>query len=187
MNGAPGWRRTNDSVNGEWKIQLLRWLGETCGLRTLIETGTCEGSTPAALHKNFDKIYTIELHDGLYEVSRKRLQDLDNVFVYHGSSPEILTKLLPTLPPGPLLFWLDAHTSGPHTACEGDVLHEEIMVITKLRPESLVVIDDMPSAELLQIVARGVSLEGWIREYRTGEVIMHRGGFTIPPFESTDV
>jgi predicted O-methyltransferase YrrM len=180
MKGAPNWHGVRDIVDPAWKVELLRWLGSICKLRTLVETGTCHGATSFALQKDFDKIYTIELHDGFYELSRQKFQSVDNIFIYHGSSPDMLQKLLPTLPPGPLLFWLDAHTSGPHTA-QGDPLAEEMKVISDLRPDSLVVIDDESNAQLLRVPES--TLDGWTGEYRTGEVIMQRGGFTIPPFE----
>lgn len=184
MRGAPGFKAWPDPVDGRWKWELLAWLGATCGIDTLIETGTCEGSTPFALASNFKEIYTCELHDGLYEVSKKRLAGLSNVRLYHESSPQWLRGLLPRIPPEvPLLFWLDAHSSGPHTADDGDPLANELRAIYELCPNPLVVVDDQIDASFQRLVAGGLSLDGWIKEYRTGEVIMHKGGYSIPPFE----
>lgn len=188
MRGAPGWRRQFDSVNGVWKQELLVWLAQACGIRTLVETGTCEGSTPLAVHGHFDKIYTVELHDGLHDTSKRTLAHLPNVELFHDDSASFLGKLLPTLPRDlPVLFWLDAHRSGDHTAGDGTELAREVAAIAESCDRPLVVIDDEPGAELLQVAAAGVSLDKWTREYRTGEVIMHLGNYAVPPFEGSDV
>jgi hypothetical protein len=80
-----------------------------------------------------------------------------------------------------ILFWLDAHCSGPHTAGDGDPLEDELNVIMPRCSESLIVIDDMQNAELKHL---NVDFTGWHREYRTGEVIMYRDGvYKIPEFE----
>lgn len=185
MKGAPNFRQWPDAVDGIWKQELLIWLSQVTGIRTLIETGTCEGSTPAAIHQHFSDIYTVELHDGLYETSRQRLASISNVHLYHDSSPSFLRNLLPIISPEVLLlFWLDAHTSGPHTADAGDVLPAEVAAIDELCPNPLVVIDDMIGLGQFIGQVSSVDLSNWSVEYRTGEIVMHKGGYSIPPFES---
>lgn len=183
MKKCPRWHQSGDSVNGKWKQDLLRYLGAEFNLRYLIETGTCEGSTPQAVADNFKEVHTMELSPYYYNEALWRLGGYPNVHLYRGDSRTLLPEILNNIPNVPVLFWLDAHSSGGMTADEGDPLAEEIKIITEMRPDSLVVIDDMLDAELRHVVDAGVSLDGWIREYRTGEVIMHRGGYVIPPFE----
>jgi hypothetical protein len=187
MKGAPGFTAWPDSVDGMWKIELLRWLGKAFGIKTLVETGTCEGITPFNLHNDFEQIFTIELHDGLFENARQRLAPFSNVKLYHGSSRTELDKVLNDVPEGPTLFWLDAHSSGPHTANDGDPLPDELLVIARRCPKALIVIDDMRGLGEFwgQVWSVSTKLEGWTAEYRTGEIILYQDKYySIPPFES---
>ena len=43
MKDAPNFKQWPDSVDGLWKIELLRWLRYETGVDILVETGTCEG------------------------------------------------------------------------------------------------------------------------------------------------
>jgi hypothetical protein len=160
-------------------------LGKELNIRILVETGTCQGSTLVALHKDFDKIYTVELAEVYHKQAVQRLREGHNAWniEFHlGDSRPYLRELLQRIPrETPLLFWLDAHASGALSADAGDPLGEEIDIITQFHPEAVVVIDDMQDAELRHIDSR--ITDGWLREYRTGEIIMHRGGWVIPKFE----
>lgn len=188
MKGSPSYP---NGVPGDWKIEFLRWLAETQSLLYLIETGTCHGSTPVALYNRFTYIYTVELHDGLYEESRKRFADLDirNVLQYKGDSKSVLPQMIKDCPPGPTLFWLDAHYTGPHSAGEGDwPLPHEVREICTTRRNSIVVVDDMQSKEgffgAAQISEESLEILGWKVEYRTGEIIIYQPSlYNIPPFE----
>jgi hypothetical protein len=183
MKGAPNFIAWPDAVSGLWKIDFLRWLQQQTEIRYFVETGTCEGITPMYLHDYFIDLYTIELHEGLYESSRKRLSEFKNVHQYLGDSrlilPYILLDCIPTNEP--VLLWLDAHGSGPHTAGNGDdPLAEELKIITSLCPQALIVVDDMKDATLHQ----ELDPPGWHREFRTGEILMHKEGtYSIQPFE----
>jgi hypothetical protein len=178
MKGAPQFRCWPDSVSGIWKQQLLVWLSEQIGAKVLVETGTCEGATPLAVHNSFDEIHTIELHPGLLRIAHGWLDEFKNVFIYEGSSPEVLPGIISNLKEQPIVFWLDAHTSGPHTA-QDNPLPRELAVIMELCPDALMVIDDQAEFDLWQF-----EFAGWHAEYRTGEIILHKEGrYVIPPFE----
>src|ERR1035437_1070824 len=184
MKGAPDFKQWPDSVDGMWKIELLRWLGKITGIKTLIETGTCEGVTPWNLRNDFDSIHTIELHAGLFESATKRLSGLRHVKQWYGSSRGELANMINRAGTGPILFWLDAHSSGPHTADDGDGLPFEIETITRLCPDALIVVDDMMSRDQFVGQIDCNFPRGWTCEYRTGEIIMHRAGkYSIPEFE----
>lgn len=185
MKGAPGFSKWPDAVDGMWKISLLRWLGREMKIETLIETGTCEGVTPFNLKDDFKEIHTIELHNGLYEGARRWLAPYKHVYCYHGSSRMMLRHILSDLHPQPILFWLDAHSSGPHTADDGNPLPDEVRVITALCPEALIVIDDQMGYDQFVGQMTDVDISGWTAEFRTGEILIYRPErYTIPPFEA---
>ncbi len=184
MRGAPNWRCTSDPVDGVWKQDLLRWIGRELSIPTLVETGTCEGSTPAALANDFSEIYSAELSPELHRIAAARLKDHRHVRLYLGDSREFLSDLLPRLT-GKILFWLDAHHSGGPTVGFGDdPLAGELRVIDELAgpDRAVVVIDDQHGTELPFVMAHGVTLSRWTREYRTGEVLLY-GALRVPPFE----
>lgn len=180
MRPAPNWKNSGDSVDGVWKEDLLRYLGTTFGLTILVETGTCEGSTLAKIHKSFEQVHSIELSAYYFRKSVENLTGRDNIHLYQGNSAKLLPGILQSIADVPTLFWLDAHGSGGLTANEGDPLADELKIIMDRRPDSLIVIDDMKDAELLHT---GIDFTGWHKEYRTGEIIMHKGGYQIPSFE----
>jgi hypothetical protein len=178
LKGAPDFVAWPDPVSGVWKQSLLIWLGQVCDIDILVETGTCEGATPLAVHHYFEEIHTIELHPGLLEIAKSWIGHFPNVFMYAGSSvtwlPYIINGRLKGLP---MLFWLDAHSSGPHTA-QDEPLPLELAIITRTCPDALIVIDDQKDDTVPG------EFPGWHREFRTGEIIMYKEGrYTIPPFD----
>jgi hypothetical protein len=72
----------------------------------------------AAMRPHFDKIYSIELSDYLYESARNRFKDVVNVEILHGDSGTLLAGLMGKLQQ-PALFWLDAHYSMGETVRPG--------------------------------------------------------------------
>ncbi len=171
-----------EAVDGIWKQDLLKFLGTTFKLKTFIETGTCDGGTLGGIFQSFEDIHTIELSDHYYGISCNRFKDIKHIHLYKGNSAEVLEQILGKLPNVPTLFWLDAHPSGGLTANGGDPLPAEISTVMKLRPDALMVIDDQSDDKLSNVVAAGVNLSGWTKEFRTGVVFLHKGGYTIPPF-----
>ena len=97
------------------KQRALRELSEAYGTRVLVETGTYWGDMVAALEDRFDRIYSIELSDFLYEKARRRFRGRDNIEILHGDSAQRLPEVIARLQQ-PALFWLDGHNSGAETA-----------------------------------------------------------------------
>ena len=182
MRKAPNWVK-GEAVNGIWKQELLKYLGEYFNLKTLIETGTCDGGTLSGVFENFDDIHTIELSDYYYDIAkRSHLGGYPHIHFYHGNSDIILRDILKTLASSPTLFWLDAHSSGGKTANAGDPLPEEIKAVMELRPDGLMVIDDQSDDLLQNAVDCGVDFTGWTKEFRYGVVFLHKGKYIIPEF-----
>ena len=87
--------------------------------------------------------------------------------------------------PGKILFWVNDHLpTDSNVGFSDGTLAEELRIIDEaVGPErAVVVIDGQHGTELPYVMARGVTLERWTREYRTGEVILY-GALKVPPFE----
>lgn len=97
------------------KQMTLRAYARRFGLTVLVESGTFLGDMVAAMLGEFDRIYSIELGDELYERAVQRFRGRDDVELVHGDSATELGSLLSRLRQ-PALFWLDGHYSEGITA-----------------------------------------------------------------------
>jgi hypothetical protein len=84
-------------------------------ISNFIETGTYMGDGVfwALLEdgKVFDKIVSIEYAQGLAEHAKMQFKKFSKVTIENGHSPEILSRLVPSLKT-PTIFYLDAHEGG---------------------------------------------------------------------------
>jgi len=108
------------------------------GIRSAAETGTYQGVTTRALAAMVPEVHTIEISDARFEESGERLADLPHVQVHHGSSEDILRRLIPQLPK-PALYYLDAHDDGAGLF----PLPAEVNAIGELDPSPVIVMHDM--------------------------------------------
>lgn len=88
--------------------------------KTFVETGTYLGDMVFAARGIFDRIYSIELGDKLYENAKARFSKHSHISILHGNSAELLPEILLYIKE-PCLFWLDAHYSAGITA-KGEIL-----------------------------------------------------------------
>ena len=159
---------------------MLVALGQHYGLDTFVETGTSGGNTVEAVRKHFRLVLSVE-KEGL----SSRFKDVPNVRLYHGSSSEMLPKMLEEHEVKKALFWLDAHGDGKPTD-DGDQVPKELQAIERQAPDSLVVIDDItPGGATGHIVNFSYPLivpVGWQATFVEcmSVVILHRGGYNIP-------
>jgi tetratricopeptide (TPR) repeat protein len=113
-------------------------------IRTFVETGTFQGAMIRATRQSFDRIYSIELDENLYQRAKKEFSSFDHITIIHGDSSEVLPVLLAEIVE-PCLFWLDAHFSGGITA-KGTLLtpikQELIHIFTHPIKDHVVLIDD---------------------------------------------
>lgn len=111
-----------------------------------IETGTYLGQTidmvlATGLYK---AIHSVELNDKLFEDAKKKYQNVENVFLWHGDSVDQLEVIIKTLT-GPATFWLDAHASGPLVGGKSGgspVLDELDIIASHPCKEHTIIIDD---------------------------------------------
>jgi hypothetical protein len=99
----------------EIKERTLKAYAARYRLAVLVETGTFSGTMVEALRGGFERVYSIELGDDLYDKAVRRFAGKDDVELIHGDSATELRRLVPRLD-RPALFWLDAHYSGGVTA-----------------------------------------------------------------------
>jgi hypothetical protein len=77
--------------------------------KIFIETGSLVGDgIQRALDAGFEKVISIECHQGYYETSKERFKDNDNVEVILGDSSKDLYDIIKDIDE-PITFWLDAH------------------------------------------------------------------------------
>ena len=126
------------------KEGILREHARSCGIKTLVETGTCYGDMVEAMRPDFDRIYSIELSERLHEIAKQRFSGVASVTLIKGDSGLELGKLLETLP-CPALFWLDGHYSAGETAQgfkDTPIFEELEHIFSAQREGDVILIDD---------------------------------------------
>jgi hypothetical protein len=123
--------------------ELVSQLATQFAVKNFVETGTYYGDTAIWASKNFENVLTIEYSKELYEHTRIKYQNIDNIIFLFGDSRSQLSELIASLD-SPAIFWLDAHWSGGLTYGENDQcpLLEEINLINNSQFEHFILIDD---------------------------------------------
>lgn len=125
-------------------MHLLRLL-EGRGHRIFVEAGTYRGATTEFFAKHADEVFSVELHDELFEAAKKKFSKTANVSLIHGDSMVEVPKIVAGCSSAPLVF-LDGHFSGPGTA-QGDVQEPAELTLGKLAEVApvgtTVVVDDL--------------------------------------------
>lgn len=139
------WERNGRSVPPPHivKQRTLQSYSTKFGLKILVETGTYYGDMIEAMKEFFNRIYSIELSEELYEKAKKRFRGVKHVELIHGDSGTELMNLMNKINE-PALFWLDGHYSGGVTAKgEKDTpIYEELHHILNATDRGHVIIID---------------------------------------------
>src|SRR3954471_6036563 len=90
------------------KAAMVRDYAGKYGITTLVETGTCIGDMVHAVKSSFQRIYSIEVADHLYERASQRFARDPHITILHGDSAKRLPEVLREVDE-PCLFWLDGH------------------------------------------------------------------------------
>lgn len=129
------------------KHEVIKDYATKFGVRIFVETGTYKGDTVFSLQKCFDKLYSIELDQKLFEKAKERFADVSKIKIIQGDSSKILPVVLSEINEK-TIFWLDAHYSRGITACgeKETPVSEELEAISnhKIR-EHIILIDDAKS------------------------------------------
>ncbi len=118
--------------------QYVKKLLLDLGIDRCIETGTFQGWTTAFFAEIVKNVCTIEINSTYYLEAQKNLEGYNNVQQSFGSSPAILTDLLPEIPSTEkILFFLDAHWN------QYWPLYDELTVIGRdIGRRAIILIDD---------------------------------------------
>ncbi|MBI4353092.1 MAG: hypothetical protein HY593_04105 [Candidatus Omnitrophica bacterium] len=130
------------------KFRMICSFKEKAGCHVLIEAGTYHGVMADRCSAIFDKVYTIELDEGLARRASCYLRDKRNVSVICGDALKILSGILEKDEVRDVLVYLDGHFSGEGTAC-GELAEpavEELNVLSKHKSKvHAIVVDDFRS------------------------------------------
>jgi hypothetical protein len=110
-----------------------------------VETGTYMGETILRFYNDFEKSYTIELSNELYNDFNKKDYDRSKLKSLLGDSSIIINQVIDEIK-GNTIFFLDGHFSSCGTGQGNkDVpLNEELKIINDtFKYESLIIIDDL--------------------------------------------
>lgn len=133
------------AVNFSIDPELIKTLQNNLTLDIFVETGTFKGAAVETVKNYFKQIYSIELSREYYEQAVQRFEHDLHIKILHGSSAQLITKIIPKITNRPVVFWLDAHwcvanaTAGELSQCP---LLEELSSIGHLHSDSVVIIDD---------------------------------------------
>ena len=110
-------------------------------LNTFVEGGAYKGNTASAMAKYFERVFTIEKSDSMYEIAKNNIHE-SNITLLKGDTREHLGKIIGKN--DNILFWLDAHWSGGLTYGEKDEcpLLEELAIIFSFEKNMVILIDD---------------------------------------------
>ena len=126
-----------------FKQSIIQDYQKKFNTKVLVESGTYLGDMIFAQLPFFDKLYSIELGDQLWEMATKRFENNKKVSILKGDSGRVLHDLVPQLSQ-PTLFWLDGHYSAGITALgeKECPIYEELDAIFKSSLNHVVLIDD---------------------------------------------
>ena len=93
------------------KEKTIREYARKASIGTFIETGTLLGDMVEASRNAFDRLWSVELDEALFQRARQRFSEWPRIAILRGDSGQVLGELLPMIKE-PALFWLDGHYSG---------------------------------------------------------------------------
>ena len=114
------------------------------GHSILVETGTYMGDMVEAQKRIFDRVYSIELGQELFENATKRFKYDSHISIFQGDSGKVLVDIIKLIDK-PAIFWLDGHYSSGITAKaekECPILEELDSIFNGKKLDHVILIDD---------------------------------------------
>lgn len=118
------------------------FLKRRLNLLVFVEGGTYKGWTAKNMSSQFQKVYTIEKSEIMFDIAKENLEAIDNVVMCKGDTRDHLHHILKEN--DNILFWLDAHWSGGKTYGNVDEcpLIKELEIIFEYEKNQVILIDD---------------------------------------------
>jgi hypothetical protein len=118
------------------------YLKKSLNLDVFVEGGTYEGGTAKSMSSKFEKVYTIEKSETMFDIAKNNLKGISNITILKGDTRKHLKGILKEN--NNILFWLDAHWSGGKTYGEEDEcpLIEELEIIFQSTRNYIILVDD---------------------------------------------
>jgi hypothetical protein len=126
------------------KQQTIKHYAEDYKLDLFVETGTCLGDMVEAVKRDFERVYSIEVDEELFQRARHRFRKDRHVVVMQGNSARLLKHVVKQIDRS-TLFWLDAHYSGGVTAkgkTDTPILEELECLFDAADLRHVIIIDD---------------------------------------------
>lgn len=127
-------------ISQDKKAELLLQY-KRADIKTFVETGTHQGWMIDKIGGYFEKVYSIELDEYLFNSSQRRFHGRENIKLFKGDSSAEIKKVLADINE-PVLFWLDAHKSGAITVANSPIISELGEIFAHKVKKHLILIDD---------------------------------------------
>jgi hypothetical protein len=154
------------------KQLAVKNLAQKYGIRVFIETGTFLGDMVGAVTSYFDRIYSIELTEDLFNRAAKKFAAYNHVTILHGDSFNVMPEILRHIDV-PCLFWLGGHYSSENNEKEkreATILKELKQISAHRVKNHVILIDD-------------AHLFTGRKEYPTLEFLRNYVGSRLPCYE----
>lgn len=119
-------------------------------VRIFVETGTEYGTMIDMVGNSFEKIYTIELNDELYQKACEHYRGQEKITLLHGDSGIELRKALQQFSE-PAVFWLDAHPPGDINADNTPIIKELETIFSHSVKNHVILVDDARKFDIATI------------------------------------
>jgi hypothetical protein len=127
----------------EKREEIKKWQAMT-GHKLFVETGTFLGETTLAMSGIFERCWTVEIDQLLYEQALAKFNGRQNITALHGDSATLMVDILRDIDE-PAIFWLDGHYSKANTgrgATDTPIVNELRQIFEHPITQHVILIDD---------------------------------------------
>lgn len=124
--------------------KIAKAIADKYQIDIFIETGTFKAKTAQWASTVFEKVYTIEANQAIYEQAKQKNSDCKNISFLQGHSRKKLVEVINILQSKKAMVWLDAHWSGGETYGEKDEcpLMDELDILLNCDTNHIILVDD---------------------------------------------
>jgi hypothetical protein len=127
----------------EKRAEIKKWQAMT-GHTLFVETGTFLGDTTLAMAGVFQRCWTVEIDEPLYQQALRKFEGHHNITAIRGDSETTIADILKDVD-APAIFWLDGHYSRGNTGrglLDSPILNELRRIFEHPIKTHVILIDD---------------------------------------------